>query len=78
MSPSPGPHKEQVLQEICFMCPLQRPARKIETNKYNLEQFDNLSIEELDLLEETKDALTLHMDHLKEKQLNDTEEARVC
>lgn len=47
------------------MCPLQRPARKIETSRYNLEQFDNLSIEELDLFEETTDALTLHMDHIE-------------
>lgn len=60
------------------MCPLQRPTRKIETSRYNLEQFDNLSIEELDLFEETADALTFLMEHLKEKQLKDTGEARVC
>jgi len=60
------------------MCPLQRPARKIETSRYILEQFDNLSIEELDLFEETADALTFLMEHLKEKQLKDTGEARVC
>jgi len=60
------------------MRPLQRPARKIETSRYILEQFDNLSIEELDLFEETADALTFLMEHLKEKQLKDTGEARVC
>ena len=61
------------------MRPLQRPARQIvETIEYNLEQLENLSIEELDLLKETTDALILHMEHLKEKQLKDTEEARVC
>ena len=60
------------------MRPLQRPARKFETSRYILEQFDNLSIEELDLFEETADALTFLMEHLKEKQLKDTGEARVC
>jgi len=55
-----------------FMRPLQRPASQIvETIEYNLEQLDDLSIEELDLLKETTDALILHMEHLKEKQLPD-------
>ena len=55
-----------------FMRPLQRPARQIvETIEYNLEQLENLSIEELDLLKETTDALIIHMEHLKEKQLAD-------
>lgn len=55
-----------------FMRPLQRPVRQIvETIEYNLEQLDQLSIEELDLLKETTDALILHMEHLKEKQLSD-------
>lgn len=55
-----------------FMRPLQRPARQIvETIEYNLEQLENLSIEELDLLKETTDALILHMEHLKEKHLSD-------
>ena len=54
------------------MRPLQRPVRQIvETIEYNLEQLENLSIEELDLLKETTDALILHMEHLKEKQLAD-------
>ena len=52
-----------------FMRPLQRPAHQIiETIEFNLEQLENLSIEELDLLKETTDALILHMEHLKEKQ----------
>lgn len=55
-----------------FMRPLQHPARQIiETIEYNLEQLENLSIEELDLLKETTDALILHMEHLKEVQLSD-------
>jgi voltage-gated potassium channel len=52
-----------------FMRPLQRPAMQIvETIEYNLEQLDDLSIEELDLLKETTDALTLHVERQKEKQ----------
>lgn len=52
-----------------FMRPLQRPARQIvETIEYNLEQMEDLSIEELDLLMETTDALILHMERLKERQ----------
>lgn len=55
-----------------FMRPLQRPARQIvETIEYNLEQLDDLSIEELDLLKETTDALILHMEHLKENKPTD-------
>jgi voltage-gated potassium channel len=51
-----------------FMRPLQRPARQIiETIEYNLEQLEDLSIEELDLLKETTDALILHMELIKEK-----------
>jgi len=54
------------------MRPLQRPVRQIvETIEYNLEQLENLSIEELDLLKETTDSLILHMENLKEKQLSD-------
>lgn len=50
-----------------FMRPLQRPARKlIDTIEYNLEQLDDLSIEELDLLKETTDTLISHMERLKE------------
>lgn len=50
-----------------FMRPLQRPAKQIvETIEYNLEQMDDLSIEELDLLKGTVDTLILHMEHSKE------------
>ena len=52
------------------MRPFQRPAkRSIDTIEYNLEQLDDLSIPELDLLKETTDALIVHMEHLKEKGL---------
>ena len=52
-----------------FMRPLQRPARQIvETIEYNLEQLEDLSIEELDLLKETTDALILHVERQKEEQ----------
>jgi voltage-gated potassium channel len=49
-----------------FMRPLQRPAKQIiDTIEYNLEQLDDLSIEELELLKETTDALIENMERLK-------------
>lgn len=57
-----------------FMRPLQRPARKIiDTIEYNLEQLDDLSIDELDLLKETTDTLISHMERLKEIRSADVE-----
>lgn len=51
-----------------FMRPLQRPASQIvDTIEYNLEQLDELSIDELDLLKETVDTLIEHVEHLKER-----------
>lgn len=51
-----------------FNRPLQRPHKKIiDTIEYNLEQMDDLSIEELDLLRETVDTLIEHVEALKEK-----------
>jgi len=53
-----------------FMRPLQRPSKQIiDTIEYNLEQLDDLSIEELELLKETTDSLILHVEHLKEMRL---------
>jgi voltage-gated potassium channel len=52
-----------------FMRPMQRPHKKIiDTIEYNLEQLDNLTIDELDLLKETVDTLIVHVEHLKGKQ----------
>lgn len=52
-----------------FLRPLQRPVRQIvETIEYNLEQLDDLTVEELDLLKTTTDALTAHTEHRKELQ----------
>ena len=52
-----------------FMRPMQRPARKIvETIEYNLEQLDDLSVEELDLLKRTVDALIANMERARRKQ----------
>ncbi len=52
-----------------FMRPMQRPHKKIiDTIEYNLEQLNDLTIDELDLLKETVDTLILHVEHLKEKQ----------
>jgi voltage-gated potassium channel len=57
-----------------FMRPLQRPARKIiDTIEYNLEQLDDLSIDELDLLKDTTDTLISHMERLKEIRATDSE-----
>lgn len=52
-----------------FMRPLQRPGKRIiDSIEYNLEQLDELTIEELDLLKETVDTLIIHVEHLKKKQ----------
>lgn len=52
-----------------FMRPLQRPARQIvETIEYNLERLDDLTIDELDFLRDTVDALIVHMERLKAMQ----------
>ena len=52
-----------------FMRPLQRPVRKIvDTIEFNLEQLDELSVEELEVLKETTDTLIEHMEGLKKQQ----------
>jgi voltage-gated potassium channel len=49
-----------------FMRPLQRPSKQIvDTIEYNLEQLDDLTIEELELLKETIDTLIEHMEQLR-------------
>jgi voltage-gated potassium channel len=54
-----------------FMRPLQRPSKQIvDTIEYNLEQLDDLSIDELELLRETTDSLIEHMEHIKAMQKN--------
>lgn len=51
-----------------FMRPMQRPGKRIiDTIEYNLEQLDQLTAEELDLLKETVDTLIMHVEHLKKK-----------
>ncbi|MDA0691014.1 MAG: ion channel [Nitrospinae bacterium] len=52
-----------------FMRPMQRPVKRIiDTIEYNLEQLDNLTIEELDLLRETVDTLIEHVEKIKGKE----------
>jgi voltage-gated potassium channel len=52
-----------------FLRPLQRPAMQIiDTIEYNLEHLDELSVDELDLLKETTDALIEHVERLKQRQ----------
>ena len=59
-----------------FMRPMQRPHKKIiETIEYNLEQLDDLTLEELDLLKETVDTLIGHVEGLKERQAKAAESA---
>lgn len=59
-----------------FMRPMQRPHKKIiDTIEYNLEQLNDLSLDELDLLKETVDTLIIHVERLKEKQLKYTKKA---
>lgn len=50
------------------MRPMQRPAKRIiDTIEYNLEQLEDLTVEELDLLKETVDSLIEHVERLKER-----------
>ena len=52
-----------------FMRPMQRPHRKIiDTIEYNLEQLEDLTVDELDLLKETVDTLIDHVERLKKIQ----------
>ena len=51
-----------------FMRPMQRPYKRIiDTIEYNLEQLDDLTVEELDLLKNTVDNLIGHVEELKKK-----------
>ncbi|MGD8999589.1 MAG: two pore domain potassium channel family protein [Granulosicoccaceae bacterium] len=52
-----------------FFRPLHRPAKQIiDTIEYNLEQMDDLTIAELELLKKTTDALIVHMEQIKAAQ----------
>ncbi len=51
-----------------FMRPMQRPHKRIiDTIEYNLEQLDELTLDELDLLKETVDTLIDHVEQLKRR-----------
>jgi voltage-gated potassium channel len=57
-----------------FMRPMQHPAKRIiDMIEYNLEQMDDLTIEELDLLKKTVDSLILHVEKVKKKKEKDNE-----
>jgi voltage-gated potassium channel len=52
-----------------FMRPMQRPYKQIINSiEYNLEQLNDLTFDELDLLKDTVDTLIVHVKQLKEKQ----------
>jgi voltage-gated potassium channel len=49
-----------------FMRPMQRPSRQIiNAIEYNLEQLDDLTIDELEMLKETTDSLIEYMETVK-------------
>lgn len=49
-----------------FMRPVQRPAKKlVETIEFNLEHLEDLSVEELELLQATTDSLIQHVERLR-------------
>ncbi|MGB5644418.1 MAG: ion transporter [Gammaproteobacteria bacterium] len=53
-----------------FMRPIQRPSRQIiEAIEYNLEQLNDLTVDELELLKETTDALIEHIERVKEMRV---------
>ena len=55
-----------------FMRPLKRPHKQIiDTIEYNLEQLDNLTVDELDLLKKTVDTLIVDVEQLKKRQLKE-------
>lgn len=54
-----------------FMRTLQRPSRQIiDAIEYNLEQLDRLSIDELEMLKHTTDALIDNVERLRLRQLD--------
>ncbi len=56
-----------------FMRPFQRPHRRIiDAVEYNLEQLDDLSGEEIDLLRHTIDALIDHVERLRDRDAGRT------
>jgi len=56
-----------------FMRPMQRPHKMIvDTIEYNLEQLDDLTVEEIDLVKDTVDVLLRHVEELKETQARDS------
>lgn len=57
-----------------FMRPLQRPSKQIiDIIEYNLEQLDDLTIEELEMLKDTTDSLIDHMERIKLRQTKNGE-----
>lgn len=49
-----------------FMRPLQRPSKQIiDIIEYNLEQLDDLSVDELEVLKETTDSLIEYIEKIK-------------
>ena len=62
-----------------FMRPIQRPSKQIiDTIEYNLEQLDDLSIEELELLKETTDSLIVHVERLKDVRVKKAKSNNNC
>lgn len=52
-----------------FMRPIQRPSKQlIDIIEYNLEQLDDLTFEELELLKKTTDSLIEHVERVKSRK----------
>jgi len=52
-----------------FMRPMQRPHKRIiDTIEYNLEQMNELTLDELELLKDTVDTLIIHVERAKKLQ----------
>jgi voltage-gated potassium channel len=49
-----------------FMRPMQRPSKQIiDTIEFNLEQLDDLSVDELEVLKDTTNSLIEHIEKIK-------------
>ena len=60
-----------------FMRPIRHPLRRlINLIEYNLEHIQDLTIEELDLLKETTDALIQHVEKTKEEHAGRSDAAK--
>ena len=53
-----------LLHILCVPCGVHQ-SKSIDTIEYNLEQLDDLSVDELEVLKETTDSLIEHIEKIK-------------